>query len=298
MISPGVPKAAALAASHCDELLSRAATPPDLDAEFARFARNVADQAVPALAVLCDDRGVFAEVVETALVPVADWFEQTGSGHRHAFFALGQETRGILVSVRVCELTALFDRILGGTGEVDESCTKLPASVGHFAEQFQDGMGDALRQASDRRNLTAATGGDVVQEVAPFAASDQVWTATFRINPANGAQPWLVRVAACRSSIAELVGSRAASPAIGRTIGARGIEGSAIAEVELPLRAVLVDVPMSIARLSGLAPGSIIPVAVNRNVPLLAGDLVIAHGSVGELDDRVALELTQTSFSE
>ncbi|HBQ53942.1 MAG TPA: flagellar motor switch protein FliM, partial [Erythrobacter sp.] len=37
---------------------------------------------------------------------------------------------------------------------------------------------------------------------------------------------------------------------------------------------------------------------VNRNVPLLIGDLTIAHGCVGELDDRVALELNQTSLSE
>ncbi|HAN88108.1 MAG TPA: flagellar motor switch protein FliM, partial [Erythrobacter sp.] len=88
------------------------------------------------------------------------------------------------------------------------------------------------------------------------------------------------------------------SPAKGRPIGARGINGSAIADVALPLRAVLVDVPMSIARLASLAPGAVIPVAVNRNVPLLIGDLTIAHGCVGELDDRVALELNQTSLSE
>ena len=298
MITPGIPKAAAIAAKHCDELLSRAATPPDLDAEFARFARTFADLSMPALARLCDDRKVAAEVVETALVPVTDWFEQTGEAHRHSFVAIGQEKRGILFSVRVCELSALFDRILGGSGDIDEACTTLPASVRHFAEQFEDGMSESLCGASDRQGLKATASGDIVKEVAPFAATDQVWTATFRITPANGARPWSIRLAACSSSITELFGSRAASPATGRTIGARGIEGSAVAEVELPLRAVLVDVPMSIARLSGLAPGSIIPVAVNRNVPLMAGGLTIAHGSVGELDDRVALELTQTSFSE
>ena len=104
--------------------------------------------------------------------------------------------------------------------------------------------------------------------------------------------------AACNSTIAEIVGTRAVSPATGRTIGARGLNGSAIAEVDLPLRAVLVDVPMSIARLASLEPGSVIPVAVNRNVPLMTGNLTIAHGCVGELDDRVALELTQTFLSE
>ena len=87
-------------------------------------------------------------------------------------------------------------------------------------------------------------------------------------------------------------------PATGRTIGARGIDGSAIADVDLPLRAVLVDVPMSVSRLASLEPGAVIPVAVNRNVPLLTGNLTIALGCVGELDDRVALELTQSFLSE
>ena len=45
MISESFPKTAqaARAARHCDELLSRAATPVDLEAEFTRFARQIAD---------------------------------------------------------------------------------------------------------------------------------------------------------------------------------------------------------------------------------------------------------------
>ena len=46
------------AARHCDELLSRAATPVDLETEFARFVRQIGDQAQPLLAELCDNRGL------------------------------------------------------------------------------------------------------------------------------------------------------------------------------------------------------------------------------------------------
>lgn len=300
MTSGSLPEPGARSARHCDELLSRAATPPDLDLEFARFARGFAEQARTQLAGLCDDRGITAEIVECELVPVSDWYARIGAAHCHSFFSMGQESRGILVSVRIGELVAQFERILGGTGEVDDACTALPASAKRFAQQFEDRMAEVLRRTSDRREIAASAQGEEVDQVAPFAAGDRVWTATVAVGSTKnaGASAWTVRLALCQSMIAEIVGTRAASPATGRTIGARGLDGSAIAEVDLPLRAVLVDVPMSIAQLASLTPGSVIPVAVNRNVPLLTGNLTIAHGCVGELDDRVALQLTQTFLSE
>tara|TARA_R110000751_G_scaffold2018_20_gene10832 strand:- start:39087 stop:39983 length:897 start_codon:yes stop_codon:yes gene_type:complete len=298
MISSAIPAATARAASHCEELLSRAATPPDLDLEFARFARGFAEQATTQLGALCDDRTLVAEIAETELLPVGEWYAKVGTAHRHSFFALGQESRGILISTRIGEIVAQFERILGGTGDVDERCSVLPASALRFAQQFEDRMADVLRRTSDRREIAAAANGDEVEQVAPFAASERVWTVTLAVSSPKISRSWTVRLAMCQSMIAEIVGTRAVSPATGRTIGARGIEGSAIAHVDLPLRAVLVDVPMSIAQLASLTPGSVIPVAVNRNVPLLIGNLTIAHGCVGELDDRVALELNQTSLSE
>ena len=298
MISTPIPEAAARAACHCDELLSRAATPPALDIEFARFARGFAEQAHAQLSALCDDRGLAAEIVSTELLPVTDWYAEVGTAHRHSFYSMGQESRGILISVRIGELVGQFERILGGTGEVDESCTILPASAKRFAQQFEDRMAEVLQRTSDRRGIAVTANGEEAEQVAPFAAGERVWTATLSVTSAKSARAWKVRLAACHSTIAEIVGTRAVSPAIGRTIGARGINGSAIADVDLPLRAVLVDVPMSIARLASLEPGAVIPVAVNRNVPLLTGNLTIAHGCVGELDDRVALELTQTFLSE
>ncbi len=59
---------------------------------------------------------------------------------------------------------------------------------------------------------------------------------------------------------------------------------------------MLVDVPMAISRIAQLTEGSMIPVALQRNVPVLIGNTTIAHGTVGELDDRVAMELTHTNF--
>ena len=48
--------------------------------------------------------------------------------------------------------------------------------------------------------------------------------------------------------------------------------------------------PVAIA---ALQPGQILPVAVARSIPLKGGGKTIAHGTIGAMDDRVAVQITQ-----
>jgi flagellar motor switch protein FliM len=41
----------------------------------------------------------------------------------------------------------------------------------------------------------------------------------------------------------------------------------------------------------------VLPVSVARHVPLRVGEATIAHGTVGTLDDRVAVQIT-SAFSD
>ena len=68
--------------------------------------------------------------------------------------------------------------------------------------------------------------------------------------------------------------------------------------IPLPLRAVLVDMSVPVSTLSRLSPGMVIPVLVARTVPLIAGDQVVAHGAVGEMEDRAALQLTKITANK
>jgi flagellar motor switch protein FliM len=61
----------------------------------------------------------------------------------------------------------------------------------------------------------------------------------------------------------------------------------------LELSAVLVDMRISMATIAAIQPGTVLPVAVARNVPLRIGGRTIATGSVGAADDRVAILITQ-----
>jgi flagellar motor switch protein FliM len=50
---------------------------------------------------------------------------------------------------------------------------------------------------------------------------------------------------------------------------------------------------MQLSELSRLAVGDILPVAPTDNVPLVIGDRVFAHGSIGEQNGGVAFKINQ-----
>ncbi|TAD84754.1 MAG: FliM/FliN family flagellar motor switch protein, partial [Sphingomonadales bacterium] len=65
------------------------------------------------------------------------------------------------------------------------------------------------------------------------------------------------------------------------------------AVIPVPLRVVLAEFDLSLARLQTLAPGDLLPLAMGRQVPLMLGDTLVAHGSIGTAEDRMAIRLTR-----
>ena len=62
-------------------------------------------------------------------------------------------------------------------------------------------------------------------------------------------------------------------------------------QVYMPVRSVLARPTMDLSQLSRLAVGDILPVAPTDNVPLIVGDRVFAHGSIGEQNGGVAFKI-------
>lgn len=58
--------------------------------------------------------------------------------------------------------------------------------------------------------------------------------------------------------------------------------------IRLPARTVLARPTLSLAEVMQLQPGDIIPVHIPRNLPLIVGDRIVAHGSIGEQEGRAA----------
>ncbi|HKY79953.1 MAG TPA: FliM/FliN family flagellar motor switch protein [Sphingobium sp.] len=62
-------------------------------------------------------------------------------------------------------------------------------------------------------------------------------------------------------------------------------------DIRLPARTVLARPNLSLADLMQLKAGDIIPVTIGRSLPLIVGDRIVAHGSIGEQDGRAAFQI-------
>jgi len=64
--------------------------------------------------------------------------------------------------------------------------------------------------------------------------------------------------------------------------------GARLDEVRLPARTVLARPSLRMSELVALKPGDVIPITISRSLPLIVGDRVFAHGSIGEQDGCAA----------
>lgn len=62
-------------------------------------------------------------------------------------------------------------------------------------------------------------------------------------------------------------------------------------DIRLPARTVLARPNLSLADLMQLKTGDVIPVTINRSLPLIVGDRILAHGTIGEQEGRAAFQI-------
>lgn len=62
-------------------------------------------------------------------------------------------------------------------------------------------------------------------------------------------------------------------------------------DIRLPARTVLARPNLSLADLMALKVGDVIPVTIGRCLPLIVGNRIVAHGTIGEQDGRAAFQI-------
>lgn len=62
-------------------------------------------------------------------------------------------------------------------------------------------------------------------------------------------------------------------------------------DIRLPARTVLARPNLSLAELMQLKVGDVIPVTIGRSLPLIVGNRIVAHGTIGEQDGRAAFQI-------
>lgn len=71
----------------------------------------------------------------------------------------------------------------------------------------------------------------------------------------------------------------------------RGRLARRMRDIRLPARTVLARPNLSLADLMALKVGDLVPVTIGRSLPLIVGDRVVAHGTIGEQDGRAAFQI-------
>jgi flagellar motor switch protein FliM len=281
-----------VAAQHCAELLRRGPEPAELLPALQRLGEKIARHLAPALSMLLGGD-------EPAVTPLApqeqseiELVEAVGVLAANSLLATTAPGVTLLASVDGTAMLRLVDRAFGGKGEASGP---LPERFPHSAElmiaKVEVLLAKALGAALGQGELRVLRRDARLAELTPFPAGARL--AVLPIEVMEGAKaPWKLTLALPLAMLPKLLGGTDMGGAP-RSPGAADPAAAPFADVPLPLTARLVDMKVSLSTIAALEPGTVLPVAVARAVPIAIGEQVIARGTVGTQDDCVALKLTQ-----
>lgn len=289
-------------AAHCPELLGRQRNPSDLLPLLGkmgeRLARRLAGVLAPLMGgeapvVRCQSvrEGTIETLRAAAMNPLA----------ANCLFGLGHGQVPVLVSLDAEPVLRIVDRAFGGKGEAPRPLperfpmaadlmigrleTLISGQIAAAVEAVSPeaiGVGVLLRPL--RRDGSLAT-------LEPFAEDMPLAILPIEVED-DGILPWELTLALPIAALPMLFGLPDDN-AVRSPRPPADPHSAPFAELPLPVRAVIVDMVLPFATIARLAPGQILPVAVARAVPLHIGEATIAHGTVGAVDDRVALQISQ-----
>lgn len=235
----------------------------------------------------------------------ADALRRIGPVAANSLLRCGTSAETALISFDFATAIALTDRSFGGDGRIGGSAPEaLPRSAALLADEAASVIAGAITRASlgdMPPSMGVTPRGEVIvrsesaARLKPFALEDQALLFTLEIANRQGCI-WRVSLALAAERIDRLLPGGGVG---GRRARARTLRQPAsgmaapFAAVPLPLHVVLAQFDLSLARLQTLSPGDTIPLAMGRQVPLMVGETILAHGSIGTAEDRMALRLTR-----
>jgi flagellar motor switch protein FliM len=282
-------------ARHCPELLARGPQPQDLLPALAwlgdRFAAALA-RALPALGAGEPERVRAGEPAQSTMTQL---MTDAPALAANSLLAAAPAQTPVLATIDAEAIFRLLDRAFGGNGTAPEPLPEaFPLSAELFIAQLEKAVAAALGEAIENRpDVTCQRRHASLEALAPFTAQTELATLAVTVETETG-DPWSLSLAVPLGALAALVGSdeNPADPARSRSAPLTPAHAP-VADIPLTLRAVIVDTAMPFSKVSTLAPGDILPVAVARTVPICVGETPVAAGSVGAVDDRVAIQISR-----
>ncbi|MBT2133186.1 FliM/FliN family flagellar motor switch protein [Croceibacterium sp. LX-88] len=289
-------KAAGLAVSHCEALFRQRGEEVDLLPEFGRLGERLARAIAPSLAAFSGGKAPEVRVESAVRMNGGDLAGKILPLAANSLLGPEEGSHRLLLSIDGAAILAQLDRTFGGTGELTEALPKvLPLSADLLAQRLEKMVTEALGQlVTDLGPLTIAERDCSYSTISPYRKAEALVVLTLEIDDGS-LKPWTMTVA----TKAETLPSIVAAPSSPKRRERRkmGPLDDPFASVPLSVEAVLAEMRIPLSRLATFAPGQTIPIPVARAVPLRVGGTIIAKGTVGEFEDRAALQLTTTMFT-
>lgn len=292
MMHSTFPVDAKRAASHCAALLRPSEAPVEIGPEFQRFGARLAEALVPCMGEAAND----AEVRIVSLGAEALVGDRL-VGHCAPLAAMSVHRFGVAGHVLCLALDgrlllSLLDRTFGGSGRVGNDLpAALPPTARLMSRRIEQRVIAAI--AGELGGLEFAADDAAVPARGPFVAEAELTALAIEVTAEDG-QSWRHVVALETAALASLLPKRASAPRAPASRRKPGITEAPFADLPLAASARLVDMAMPLHRLASLEPGMVLPIMIARSVPLQVGEVVLARGTIGEVDDQVALQITQT----
>lgn len=279
-------------AQHCPELLrSNDAPPVQLMPALTRLSDGAARVLSNALASLSAGEPPLVRSLPPRECTMAELAQDIAPLAGNSLLSAGSDLPA-LASVDAEAVLRMVDRAFGGRGDAPSPLpSAFPLSAELMVTRLEGVVAGALGQAMARAFKPVRRDGCILQ-LEPFAADRQLGVITLEVDD-PGRTPWKVTLAIPHDALAKLFGEGERAAAKPAPRAEPNPANEPYGSVPLTLSAVLVDMRIGFAALSNLQPGQILPVAVARSVPLKVGDKTVAHGTIGALDDRVAVQITQ-----
>ena len=289
-------------AQHCAELVRTAPGTAELttrlDGAVARLARGL----VPALSPLAGGKGLTVKPRATRELSELEFSMLIPALAASTLYSVGAEGLPLVVSLDAGAVLRMIDRTFGGRGVAPSPLpAEFPGSADLMIARLEALVTDQLAAALALPGvspLAPIRRASTFDELEAFPGVDTLAMVELQVTEASG-DAWPITIALPVATMAALFGTaRAPAPTARR---AADPLARPFADVAIDLTAVLVDMRMSMRVLAALRPGTLLPVAVARQVPLRiaasdqsgqAPTQTLATGTVGAAEDRVALQIT------
>jgi flagellar motor switch protein FliM len=286
-------------AQHCDALLRNRAAAPDAAPSLARALPHLEAALATGIAAMTGGDAPRVTCEEPRQASHAEFVAQTAPLAGVCVLGAGHHGVPLLAVIDAAAVFGFVDRAFGGQGQCPEPMPEaFPLSAELMLGRLAGVIGAAVVHAFCAQaapSLRPIARGGRITLVSPIAEAETL--NVLRLTVIEDAHdPWRISLAFPPAALAALfhdAGEGGLPMPAPRVANLADPLAEPFATMPLTLAATLVDMRIAFSAIARLRVGDVLPVAVARSVPVSVGGQTIAHGAIGEIDDRVAVRLTQ-----